>query len=122
MESVYKENKPVKSAKLRITTEALSDVLRIRGLDIWITGGKMVDDQPGVMEFTVVGAGLPEECKENSNKSIMISLSSDALEFDGTEIGAKITHANNIDLSKGYLVIPRKNALLYGVVDNAYSV
>src|ERR1700675_1429864 len=102
----------MKTAKLRITVEALSDLLKISGLDIWISGGKMADDQDGVMEFTVVGSGLPEECAEGSNKSIMICLTTDALEFDGTEVGAKITHADNVDLSKGYLVIPKKNAIL----------
>jgi len=52
----------------------------------------------------------------------MISVTVNILEFDGTDVGAKITHADNIDLSKGYLIIPVKNAILYGVRDNAYSV
>lgn len=112
----------MKTAKLRITTEALSDFLKISGLNIWISDAKMTTDQHNVVEFTVIGSGLPEECNEESNKSIMIGLSVDVLEFDGTEIGAKITHADGIDLSREYLVIPKRNAILYGAIDNAYSV
>jgi len=112
----------MKTAKMRITVEALSDFLKISGLDIWVTGGKMTEDQDGVMELTLAGSGLPEECATDPNKFIMISVTVNILEFDGTDVGAKITHADNIDLSKGYLIIPVKNAILYGVRDNAYSM
>jgi len=102
----------MKQAKIAISLEALSDLLRLSGLDIWVTSVGMTKES-GVAYLTVSGSGLPNECGENTIKQLMLAYKTDVIELNGTEV----VRADGIDISKGYVVVPKQNAEIYGVRD-----
>lgn len=85
-----------------MTIEALSDLLKFSGLNVHIVGVEQKDGS--TVEFTVAGDGLPKKC-EQDGKRLVLAYNTDVLELNGNEI----VRSDNIDLSKGYVIIPRKN-------------